>query len=67
MTDKVISLEAGKQYSICTCGQSKKLPFCDNSHSQINEEKGTNYHSLKICSPINIELTINSKNWHDEK
>ena len=26
-----IEVEAGRKYSFCTCGQSKKIPFCDNS------------------------------------
>lgn len=25
-------LEAGKTYYWCTCGESKKQPFCDGSH-----------------------------------
>ena len=29
-----ISLEAGKQYYWCTCGLSKKNPFCDGSHKE---------------------------------
>ena len=58
---KEVILEAGKQFSICTCGQSKNLPFCDSSHKKINEERGTSYHSLKICSPIIIELKIEQR------
>lgn len=27
-----VSLEAGKDYWWCSCGQSKKQPFCDGSH-----------------------------------
>jgi len=27
-----VSLEAGKQYWWCACGQSKNQPFCDGSH-----------------------------------
>ena len=45
---KEIHLKAGEKCSICTCGKSKTLPFCDNSHRKFNEEKGTNYKSLKI-------------------
>jgi len=28
-----VEVEAGKKYFYCTCGQSKKQPFCDGSHS----------------------------------
>ncbi len=28
-----VEIEAGKKYFYCTCGQSKKQPFCDGSHS----------------------------------
>jgi len=28
----VVELEKGKTYKYCTCGYSKKMPFCDQSH-----------------------------------
>lgn len=28
-----VAIEAGKNYAFCTCGLSKKQPFCDGSHS----------------------------------
>lgn len=34
-------VEAGKSYFICTCGKSKKQPFCDGSHS------GTDFRPIK--------------------
>ena len=27
-----IQFEAGKQYTLCACGQSRNQPFCDGSH-----------------------------------
>lgn len=32
-----VSLQAGKRYAWCTCGQSNGQPFCDGSH------KGTGF------------------------
>ena len=36
-----IKLYKGKKYSICSCGLSKILPFCDNEHRPYNEKNGT--------------------------
>ncbi len=33
-----VQLEAGKQYYLCTCGQSRKRPFCDGSHAGSGHE-----------------------------
>lgn len=30
-------IEKGKSYSWCSCGASKKQPFCDGSHRKLNE------------------------------
>mgnify|MGYP002804184071 FL=1 len=30
----VLELEASKRYSWCSCGRSKKQPFCDGSHKK---------------------------------
>ena len=38
----VVQVEYGKQYLWCTCGASKKQPFCDGSH------KGTPFKPLKF-------------------
>ncbi len=32
-----VPVEAGKTYAWCTCGESKKQPFCDGTH------KGTGF------------------------
>lgn len=32
------SLEKGKTYFYCTCGRSKKQPFCDGSHKETSFE-----------------------------
>ena len=38
-------VEAGKSYWWCSCGRSKKQPFCDGSHT------GTEF------SPVEVEIT----------
>ncbi|HEX4975029.1 MAG TPA: CDGSH iron-sulfur domain-containing protein, partial [Pseudomonadales bacterium] len=32
-TPFAVDVEAGKSYFWCSCGQSKKQPFCDGSHT----------------------------------
>lgn len=40
----MVELEEGKSYFWCSCGQSKKQPFCDGSH------KGTSFTPLKVTA-----------------
>ncbi|HIH13349.1 TPA: CDGSH iron-sulfur domain-containing protein [Candidatus Woesearchaeota archaeon] len=63
---KPVSLQANTKYSFCTCGQSKTLPFCDESHKQLNEEKGTCYKSLKIWPKKDVEIEVYSGNWEQK-
>tara|TARA_B100002003_G_C13591295_1_gene305761 strand:+ start:169 stop:381 length:213 start_codon:yes stop_codon:yes gene_type:complete len=58
-----INLKAGKKYKLCTCGTSQMLPYCDDSHRKLNEEKGTNYKSLKIVPKEDITIDVSSKTW----
>jgi CDGSH-type Zn-finger protein len=39
-----VDLEAGKPYFFCTCGRSKKQPFCDGSH------KPTSFQPLRFVA-----------------
>ena len=50
-----INLKAKKKYSLCACGKSNSLPYCDNKHRAINDKKGTNYKSIKrMCIGANL-------------
>ena len=58
-----IKLKAGKKYSICSCGLSKSLPFCDNNHREHNSVHQTEYKSLKITPDKEIILKVTSSRW----
>ena len=60
-----IKLYKGKKYSICSCGLSKILPFCDNKHGPYNEKNGTDYKSVKIISDRTTEVELTSSKWLD--
>ncbi|GET92640.1 hypothetical protein, unknown function [Leishmania tarentolae] len=40
-TPCMVTLEAGTKYYWCSCGLSKKQPFCDGAHRAYNEEHKT--------------------------
>ena len=60
---KKIILYKGEKYNIYSCGLSKTLPFCDNEHRAYNEEKGTNYKSVKIIAQETVMIDLNSSTW----
>lgn len=58
-----ISVVKGKKYSLCTCGLSLALPYCDNQHRDYNQKNNTNYKSLKMVSDTDGELELSSSLW----
>jgi len=64
--NKTITLKANKKYKICTCGISKTLPLCDDSHDKFNQENNTNFKSLKITPEEDINIEVSSSNWEKE-
>ena len=58
-----IKIISNKKYSICSCGLSGILPYCDNAHRKFNSKNNTNYKSVKIISDTNIKLDIESSTW----
>ena len=63
MKEIKLSVKASKKYSICSCGLSKSLPFCDNEHRAFNKINNTNYKSVKIFPSEDTELKLKSSNW----
>ena len=39
-----VDVEAGKKYFWCSCGRSKKQPFCDGAHS------GTDFRPIQFAA-----------------
>ena len=58
-----LHLKKDKKYSICTCGISKILPYCDNQHRVLNDAKGTAFKSLKIIVRKDVSVTLDSSTW----
>ncbi len=58
-----MKLEKDRRYSFCTCGQSKQIPLCDNSHRRVNEENKTSYKPFKICPREDCKVDVYCSNW----
>ena len=58
-----IKLKADKKYSICSCGLSGSLPFCDNAHREYNSIHKTEYKSLKITPEKDTLIKVTSSRW----
>lgn len=58
-----ISIKKGETCKICTCGKSKVMPICDDTHRSLNEQTGSNFKSLKITPNEDTTLDLNSSTW----
>ena len=58
-----IKLKAGKKYSICSCGLSGILPFCDNTHREFNAVNNVEYKSVKITPEKDTIIKVTSSRW----
>ena len=62
-----IKLKKNVKYSICSCGLTKKIPFCDNMHRAYNKKYNCSYKSVKIIPDEDIVINLDSSNWNEEK
>ena len=62
-----VKVRAGRRYSICSCGFSNTLPYCDNAHREFNSENGTEYKSVKITPDKDIIIQVESSRWLDKE
>ena len=58
-----IKLHAGRKYSLCSCGLSKDLPYCDNAHREYNSKNNTNYKSVKVVPSSDTVINVTSSTW----
>ncbi|MBS3093366.1 CDGSH iron-sulfur domain-containing protein [Candidatus Pacearchaeota archaeon] len=63
---KSLNMKEGLTYKVCSCGHSKILPLCDESHKAYNEEHGTNYKSVRVTPEIDTEVKVACKNWENQ-
>tara|TARA_B100001029_G_C15056733_1_gene454956 strand:- start:645 stop:851 length:207 start_codon:yes stop_codon:yes gene_type:complete len=60
-------LKKGVQYSVCSCGLSKIMPFCDNAHREYNKRFSTDYKSIKIISDKDTTIKVSCSHWDTVK
>mgnify|MGYP001163880678 FL=1 len=63
----IIKLKKNSRCSICSCGFSKKLPYCDNSHREANSNNNTSYKSVKVYLLDDDEIKITCSNWPENE
>ena len=61
-----IKIKKNVKYSICSCGYSKKIPYCDNQHRIYNQKNNIRYKSVKIYGTEDTEIELTCSNWNKE-
>jgi CDGSH-type Zn-finger protein len=51
-----VTVKAGQVYAWCSCGLSKKQPFCDGAHKAFNAEHKTEFRSIKFTPEADGEV-----------
>ncbi len=63
---KIIKVKKDTKYSICSCGKSKVLPYCDNEHREQNAKNNCSYKSVKVYLLDDDSLKIMCSNWEED-
>jgi len=58
-----ILLKKNIRKSICSCGLSNKMPYCDNAHRAFNEKNNCTYKSIKVISDKDVKIVLESSKW----
>jgi CDGSH-type Zn-finger protein len=58
-----IFLKKNVRKSICSCGLSNVMPYCDNSHRTFNENNNCSFKSIKLISDKDIDIAVSCSNW----
>ena len=63
----IIKLKKNSKCSLCSCGMSKKIPYCDNSHREYNSNNNTSYKSVKVFLLDEDKIKITCSNWNEDE
>ncbi len=67
---KIIKIKKNVKYSLCSCGKSQQLPYCDNAHREYNVKNNCSYKSVKIYlldeEDDDKYLKIMCSNWEED-
>ena len=58
-----IKLKKNQKYSLCSCGKSNSIPYCDNKHRHINKLNRTNFKSIKLITSNDVDVKLFSNMW----